>query len=83
VDELVGRIREHWNLPLWLKNQRLTAKVVLYIDSRGGIARVVFTQHSGNDQFDGFVMKSIEQSAPFDPPTAEIKSDGIQLGFPL
>jgi outer membrane biosynthesis protein TonB len=83
VDELVSRIREHWNLPLWLKNQRLVAKVMLFIDSRGGIARVVFTQRSGNDQFDGQVMKAIELSAPFPRPNAEIKSDGILLGFPL
>lgn len=83
VDELVSRIREHWNLPLWLKNQRLVAKVMLYIDSRGDIARVVFTQRSGNDQFDSQVMKAIELSAPFPRPNAEIKSDGILLGFPL
>jgi outer membrane biosynthesis protein TonB len=83
VDELVSRIREHWNLPLWLKNQRLTAKVMLYIDSRGGIARVVFAQRSGNEQFDAQVMKAIELSAPFARPNAEIKSDGILLGFPL
>ncbi len=85
IGELLNRIQEHWNLPLWLKLKRppLVAKVVLYIDSRGDIARVVFSQRSGNDQFDSYVMKAIEQSAPFPPPTSGIKSDGVLLGFPL
>lgn len=83
VDELVGRIRNNWNLPLWLSKQTLSAKVVVYVDERGAIERIVFVEGSGNAQYDQYVKRSIEASAPFGIPPDDLLSNGVMLGFPL
>lgn len=84
IDNLVARIRDNWDLPLWLANKGLSAKVVLHLNHQGQIAQVVFTQSSGNEQFDQVVRNTIQKSTPFAaPPPDEIISDGLMLGFPL
>lgn len=83
VDGLVTKIRNQWKLPVWLSKQNLSAKVVVYLRSTGGIDRMNFVQPSGNESFDQYVKKAIESSAPFPPPPRDIESDGILLGFPL
>lgn len=83
VDALVTKVRAHWRLPLWLAKQRHGAKVLVFLNRIGRVDRLIFTQTSGNEQFDQYVRAAIEQAAPFDAPPSDIQSDGILLGFPL
>lgn len=83
VDSLVTKIRANWDLPIWMARQKASAKIVLRIRSDGSIGQIQFVQTSGNEKFDQFVRNCITKSAPFDPPPADIESDGIMLGFPL
>lgn len=81
------KIKENWELPIWLARQELRAQVLIRIDSRGNLRNFAFVQTSGNAQFDAAVKQAVQKSSPFDPPPAQAAAnvfvDGIQLGFPL
>ena len=86
-DLVRDRLSENWSLPVWLARQDHSAKIILYIDSRGRVRSFRFVKPSGNDQFDSAVKKAIEDSQPFPPPPDDVAStvqvDGIGFAFPL
>ena len=87
-DVILERIRSNWELPKWLQEQEnLKAKVAIFIDRRGQLARFEFRKSSGNEQFDAEVKRTLELSSPFPVPpegiVSEIANDGVLLGFPL
>jgi TolA protein len=86
-DAVLSKLQQNWSLPVWLSRQNLSAKVRIFIDSRGRVRNYRFEQPSGNPQFDAAIKKTIEDSQPFPPPTEEVASsvlvDGIAFGFPL
>ena len=86
-DVILERVRSNWELPKWLQEQNLSAKVTIYLDARGQMKSFKFTKSSGNDQFDSEVKRTLQASSPFPLPPDAISSDlsgsGILLGFPL
>lgn len=86
-DAVLSKLQQNWSLPVWLSRQNLSAKVRIFIDSRGRIRSYRFEQASGNAQFDTAIKKTLEESQPFPPPPEAVASamlvDGIPLGFPL
>jgi TonB family protein len=86
-DSVKARLQQHWELPVWLKRQELSARVEIFIDSRGMIRSYRFTQPSGNAQFDEAVKRTLQVSQPFPAPpktqAATILLYGISVGFPL
>lgn len=86
-DAVLSKLQQNWSLPVWLSRQNLSAKVRIFIDSRGRIRNFRFEQPSGNAQFDTAIKKTLEESQPFPPPPEAVASsmlvDGIPLGFPL
>ncbi len=86
-DVVLDKIRTEWELPQWLKEKGLSAKVLIQIDRRGMITHTRFIKSSGNEQFDAAVKRTLQASVPFPaPPTsilANVSQDGIVFGFPI
>ena len=86
-DEVRSRLQQNWELPVWLSRQNLSARVVLFIDSKGSIRNFRLILSSGNSQFDEAVKKTVTASQPFPPPPREqaapLLVHGITVGFPL
>ena len=90
-DEYKGSIQahvyEHWALPEWLKTRNLKASVVVYIDETGNITKRDFIKTSGDEAFDDYVLKAVDESSPFPRPPDRLKDvlkyQGLVLGFPL
>ena len=85
-DVVLERVRSNWELPKWLQDQNLSAKVLVYVDARGQMKSFKFTKPSGNEQFDSEVKRTLQASSPFPLPPEAIVGDlsnGILLGFPL
>lgn len=80
---IASKLRDNWNLPIWLSKQKLNAKVVIFLDRAGYVSNTVFAQSSGNKQFDDYCLKTVRMAQPFGPPPSEILDGGITLGFPL
>lgn len=86
VGELERHIRSFWNLPEWLANGNLNARVLLLINKNGGISNKSFILKSGNDLFDEHVLGTLEKASPLPPPPADLVDNfatkGIEIGFP-
>lgn len=86
-DVLHDKIVNEWELPQWLKDKNLSAKVLIKIDRRGMITQTHFIKSSGNEQFDAAVKRTLQASVPFPaPPTsilATVSQDGVVFGFPI
>jgi TonB family protein len=87
IDMVLDKVRNEWELPQWLKDQNLTAKVLIKIDRRGIITSTRFLKSSGNEQFDAAVKRTLQASVPFPAPPlsilADMSGDGIVFGFPI
>lgn len=83
IGTMQTKLRENWNLPVWLSKQDLSAKVVVFLDRSGYVSNTVFAKSSGNQQFDDYVLKTIRMAQPFGPPPEDLLDGGLTLGFPL
>lgn len=86
-DLVLEKVRAEWELPHWLQEQNLSAKVLIHVDRRGMITSHRFIKSSGNEQFDAAVKKALQAATPFPAPPLAIVPDvsqaGILLGFPI
>lgn len=86
-DGVLDKVRSEWQLPKWLQERELSAKIVVTISKHGEVIRIGFQKMSGDETFDNEVKQAVLRAAPFEAPPAEIASDlatsGILLGFPL
>ena len=74
------QIRSQWNLPKYLTDRDLTAKIEIKINARGDITSKQLLKSSGNDLFDSRVLKAMENAAPYPPPPVSVQAvirDGI------
>lgn len=83
ADKMKSRLTENWNLPIWLSKQDLSAQIIINLNKQGLVTSTVFVKPSGNKQFDGYVLRTIQLSQPFGPPPDDIIENGVTLGFPL
>lgn len=85
-----GQVTQHmkmrWNLPSWLMDKGLQAVMIIRIGRDGTIKHQEFTKKSGNDDFDRYVLKTVEQSSPLPPPPQELADYfgivGLGIRFP-
>lgn len=86
-DQLLIHLKEHWELPRYLQDQPFSAQVQIWIDRSGQLVGIKFKQTSNNAQFDQEVKRAIQASVPFPAPplgmVADLKTQGVLLGFPL
>ncbi len=86
-DSVLDKVRNEWELPTWLQDKGLNAKVLVKIDRRGNISSITFIRNSGNSQFDTAVKRALNAASPFSPPPmsvlVDVSRDGIVLGFPI
>ncbi|MCC7441367.1 MAG: cell envelope integrity protein TolA [Bdellovibrionales bacterium] len=87
LDEVHSRVKNHWELPLWLERQQLSAKLRITIDSRGMVRSFSFVKPSGHAGFDQAVRDAVTKAQPLPAPPSNLRTqlltDGIILGFPL
>jgi TonB family protein len=85
TEALLGHITRHWNLPQWMANANLTAKVQLFIDAQGKVLKKVLIHPSGNAVFDERVMQAIETATPLPKPPSDLANlvsvRGVELEF--
>ena len=83
IDE---KIKSNWQLPQWLINKPLKAKVLLKIDPTGQILSSKIIQTSGQPTYDNYCLEAVQKSAPFPTVptkfTEVFKEDGLHIGFP-
>lgn len=88
VQTLPERVREHWKLPGFLREQQdLKCRVQVWIGARGEILKTQIRESSGNSEFDSRAEAALRAAAPFTPPPVEaaalLSGRGVILGFPL
>lgn len=74
------KITANWNLPSYLTDIRLTAQIEIRINNQGEMIYKQIVLSSGNELFDSYVLKAIENAAPYLPPPASVRNliqDGI------
>jgi TonB family protein len=78
-------IRKYWNLPHWLSNANLNAKVRVWVDSQGNILRKELTSKSTQPAFDERALHALESATPLPPPPSALVGllavEGIEIEF--
>ena len=86
LDDLDSHIRSFWNLPEWLANGNLKARIMLQIGKNGDIQGKTFVMKSGNDLFDQHVVTTLEKANPLPAPPANLvdfyATKGVEIRFP-
>ena len=72
----------NWNLPKYLTDMNLTSQIEIRINNEGGMIYKQIVLSSGNELFDSYVLKAIENSAPYPPPPVNVR-DLIRSGIIL
>lgn len=78
-------VKRHWNLPGWLANATLSARVRLFVDAQGNVVKKAITRSSGNEDYDSRVMATVDAASPLPAPPSSLVNvlavDGIELEF--
>jgi len=86
ISTIEEHIKNHWQLPQWMKDAQLRARAVVFINSEGRVTKRYISESSGNKNYDDLVLQSIDDASPFPPPPSSIaglfKAKGFTLGFP-
>ena len=73
MSQVDSQIRSQWNLPKYLTDKSLTAQLEIKINEKGRIIYKQILISSGNELFDSFVLKAIENSEPYPSPPPDIQ----------
>ncbi|MCX7733341.1 MAG: cell envelope integrity protein TolA [bacterium] len=73
IEIVSSMVKNHYEIPPFFKNLRLACVVYVSILKDGKLEEVRLETSSGNQSFDSFVLKIVQDSAPFPPPPVEIK----------
>lgn len=83
VDQI---IKQFWALPQWLMNKPFKAQVLVKFNMQGQILSTQVISPSGNNSYDQYCLKAIQDAAPFpkvpDKLTEKFSVDGVVIGFP-
>ena len=80
---IIQKIKSNWNLPNYLTEVSLTTQIELKISPDGSIFYKNIFSSSGNNLFDSYVLKAIENAAPYPSPPDLIKKYIQKEGFVL
>jgi colicin import membrane protein len=78
-------VKRQWNLPHWLANGNFSARVRIFLDSRGNVVKREMTRSSNNSAYDERVLQAIDTSSPLPAPPSDLANllavDGIEVDF--
>ena len=83
---MVERVRLHWKLPSYLKEQNLRCRIQIFLRKNGDLSHAKVIESSGNTEYDNRALRAIRSArfSPVDEKIASSVSSGeIVLGFPL
>lgn len=86
VQIIPEKVKEHWKLPSFLKDQNLQCRIHVWIGPRGEILKTNIRESSGNSDYDARALNAIKAVTLSVPPAeivTKLSSRGIILGFPL
>jgi TonB family protein len=82
IDEFIKR---NWDLPRWLQNAKLSARVRVYIDAQGRVIKREISRSSNNQVFDERALNAVDKSSPLPAPPSDLTNvlavDGIEIEF--
>jgi hypothetical protein len=85
--EVTEKVRYHWKLPSYLQNTELKCRIQLFINSRGMVEMTKIIESSGNEEYDSWAIRSIQDAIPFREPGATVLPELLRgkfvLGYPL
>lgn len=73
IELISDLVRNSYEIPKFFKDTKLSCVVYISISADGSINEVKVEKPSGNKSFDSFVLKVVQESAPFPPPPEEMK----------
>lgn len=80
-----AHIKKHWNLPHWMANANLNARVRVWIDAQGNIVRKEITSRSARADFDERALRALESATPLPRPPSELANvlavEGMEIEF--
>lgn len=86
VSELHSHVQSYWNLPEWLRDAKLKATVVVFIDGSGKVIKRHLERSSGDERFDDLAIKAVDDASPFPKPPEKfvdvLRVNGFRCGFP-
>ncbi len=86
VNITLAKVKEHWKLPSFLKDQDLQCHIHVWIGPRGEILKTNIRKSSGNSDYDSRALNAIKAASLSVPPAeivTKLSSRGFVLGFPL
>jgi TonB family protein len=86
VQIIPEKVKEHWKLPSFLKDQNLQCRIHVWVGPRGEILKINIRESSGNSEYDSRALNAIKAVTLGVPPAeivTKLSSRGIILGFPL
>lgn len=86
VQIIPEKVKEHWKLPSFLKDQSLQCRIHVWIGPRGEILKTQIRESSGNSEYDNRAinaLKAVQLGVPPAEIVTKLSSRGIVLGFPL
>lgn len=86
LEQIDRSIKQFWSLPQWLINKPFKARALVKFNIQGQIQSAKIISSSGNNSYDQYCLKAIEDAAPFpkvpEKLTEKFSVDGIVIGFP-
>lgn len=87
ISEVTEKVRFNWKLPSYLKDTTLKCRIQLYINARGMVEMSKIVESSGNEEYDSWALRSIQDALPFKEPGANVLPELLRgrfiLGYPL
>ena len=77
---VANQTKINWNLPKYLTDIDLKTEIEIKINKKGDVTHKQIVSSSGNDFFDSFVLKAIENSTPYPSPPNSVRN-AVQEGI--
>lgn len=85
--EVTEKVRYQWKLPTYLQNTALKCRIQLFINARGLVEMSKIVESSGNEEYDSWALRSIQDAVPFKEPNSNVLPELLRgkfiLGYPL
>jgi colicin import membrane protein len=79
--EVLRHMKNHWEIPQYIKNNSLSTMVLVRFDEGGIILSKSIVKSSGNPAFDEIVLTAIQNSSPVPPPPPKFAKIASVEGF--
>jgi TonB family protein len=83
IQTVTDHVKQHWNLPRWLRADNLRAVVKVFVDSSGAVLKKQLIVSSHNETYDELVLTAVDRASPFPAPPPELATRLSVYGFDL